>query len=93
MLNHWFRSKGIPTDLAAYEAASRKLNSVLDILDQLLDKQEFFGGSNLSLIDTFYMPTVGHLYHAGEGAAFESRSNLKAWWAKVSARESWKKIN
>ncbi|KAF9880461.1 putative glutathione-S-transferase theta, GST [Colletotrichum karsti] len=85
-------SKGIATDEVACEAAVKRLHSILDILNKILDSQDYFAGDYFSLVDTFYMPTVGHLFHAGEGAAFESLPNLKAWWDRVSARESWKKV-
>ncbi|KAE8372990.1 thioredoxin-like protein [Aspergillus bertholletiae] len=86
-------SKGIPTDISIYEAAVGKLHAVLDTLNLLLQEHEYFSGKGFSLIDIFYMPTVGHLVLAGEGAAIESRPNLKAWWTRVSTRESWQHVN
>jgi len=70
---------------------TEKFNKKLDVFDQILGKQKYMGGDEFSLIDIFYLPHTQKLFVIGEGAFIESRPNLKAWWERVSTRDSWKK--
>lgn len=69
-----------------------KLVPKLDVLDSILAKQEYMGGNEFSLVDIFYLSYAQTLIDGGEGHLFNDRQHLKAWWGKVSGRESWKKV-
>jgi glutathione S-transferase len=38
------------------------------------------------------MPYVQYIVQSGVGALITDRPNVAAWWQRVSARPSWKKI-
>jgi len=67
-----------------------KLNQKLDTFEKVLGKQKYMGGDEFSLVDIFYIPHTQKLFVIGDGAFIESRPNVKAWWERVSTRESWK---
>ncbi|RDW75387.1 hypothetical protein BP6252_06529 [Coleophoma cylindrospora] len=82
---------GRPVDPTITEYFEKRFNAKLDVYDVILAKQKYMGGDEFSLIDIFYMPQIGTLFTMGDGAFVTSRPNIKAWWQRVSARDSWKK--
>ncbi|KAF2015408.1 putative glutathion S-transferase II, GST-II [Aaosphaeria arxii CBS 175.79] len=85
-------SKGIATDEEAATAAVARLRETMDVLENTLGRQNYMGGAEFTLIDTFYLPTVDYLHYAGEGLSQEKYPNLHAWWERVTARDSWKRV-
>ena len=83
---------GQPTEEPALEKARNALSENLDVFNNILAKQDYMGGDVFSLIDIFYMPLVGKLFEVQEGDLFGPRHNVQAWWERVSARDSWKKM-
>jgi glutathione S-transferase len=83
---------GEPTEEPVLEKARNALSENLDVFNNILAKQEYMGGDVFSLIDIFYMPLVGKLFEVQEGDLFATRNNVQAWWERVSARDSWKKL-
>lgn len=83
---------GQPTEESVLEKAKSTLSENLDVFNDILAKQDYMGGDAFSLIDIFYMPLVGKLFEIQEGNLFGTRHNVQAWWERVSARDSWKKL-
>lgn len=84
------RLRGLEPIAEVVNTVTKRVSDKLDIYDQILAKQKYMAGDKFSLIDIFYMPYTWKLFEAGSGALIESRPNVKAWWERVSARESWK---
>ncbi|OWY50318.1 fungal specific transcription factor [Alternaria alternata] len=83
---------GQPTEEPVLEKARNALSENLDMFNNILAKQDYMGGDVFSLIDIFYMPLLGKLFEVQEGDLFATRNNVQAWWERVSARDSWKKL-
>ena len=82
--------KGVQPVKEIVDAARQTIQSKLDVFDEILGKQKYMGGDDFSVIDIFYCPWVNKLYQIGEGDLIESHHNVKAWWERVSSRESLK---
>jgi len=72
--------------------ALAKFNASLDVFDIILGKQKYMAGDQFSLVDIFYLPNTQKLFEIGEEKLITSRPNVKAWWERVSTRESWKQV-
>ncbi|CAN9343244.1 unnamed protein product [Alternaria alternata] len=83
---------GQPIEEPVLEKARNALSGNLDVFNNILANQEYMGGDVFSLVDIFYMPLVGKLFEVQEGDLFATRHNVQAWWERVSARDSWKKL-
>jgi glutathione S-transferase len=86
------KHKGEPPNADAERAAEGALGSALAILDRALDGRDYLAGDALSLADISLMPYVASLpmLHAEHLAA--GLPHLGAWWDRVSARPSWKRV-
>ncbi|EUC39795.1 hypothetical protein COCMIDRAFT_10184 [Bipolaris oryzae ATCC 44560] len=83
---------GQPVDEVALENAKKTLAEKLDVFDGILAKQDYLGGTNFSLVDIFYMPLISKLFEVNEGDLVGTRPSVQAWWDRVSARKSWKRL-
>jgi glutathione S-transferase len=86
------RHKGLQTIPQVVDLAVAKFNEKLDVYDKILGKQKYMGGDEFSLVDIFCLPYTQKLFQIGDGQLIESRPNVKAWWERVSTRESWKNV-
>ena len=82
--------KGVQPVKEIVDAARKTIQGKLDVFDDILVKQNYMGGDEFTLVDIFYSPWVHKLYHTGEGKLIETRPNVKAWWERVSTRDSLK---
>lgn len=80
-------------DAAVIEAGLAGAARALDEADKRLGAAPYFAGQAFSLADISWMPYVGYLFAIGAGDQVTSRSNVAAWWGRVSERPSWKKVN
>lgn len=55
-------------------------------------KQPYMGGETFSLIDIFYMPLFDSMSRMDQDDLVAERLHLKAWWERVSSRDSWKSV-
>jgi len=86
------KMQGKTPDLDAVKAAREPVGHALDVADKVLVNQDFFGNKTFSLADISWMPYVQYLVAAEQGDLINSRPGVKAWWERVSARPSWKKV-
>lgn len=86
------RMTGKEPDMAIVEAAKVEAATALDVADKTLARQEYLAGGSFSLADISWMPYVQYIIQSGVEALITDRPNLAAWWQRVSARPSWKKI-
>jgi glutathione S-transferase len=83
---------GAPVDHEVLAAGREATGKVLDVTERTLAKQDFFGNKIFSLADIGFMPYVAYLFAGEQGDLITSRPATKAWWERVSARPSWKKV-
>jgi len=86
------RMAGQAPDMAVVQKAREDAGKVLDVAERTLARQDYFGGKMFSLADVSWMPYVQYLFAAESGDLVTSRSATRAWWERVSARPSWKKV-
>ena len=84
--------KGLPTVTPIVDDFSAKLKLKLVVFNQILGKQKYMAGDEFSLVDIFHMPYTAMLYKIGLGELIDEQPNVKAWWERVSTRESWEKV-
>lgn len=77
---------------AIVDDRTTKLKEKLVIFDKILGAQKYMGGNEFSLIDIFYLPYTEKLYEIGDGNFIDEHPNVKAWWERVSTRDSWSKV-
>lgn len=68
------------------------LKETFNVLEKVLEKQQYLAGENFSLIDAFYMPAMDYLHKVGDGPSHTEYPALHAWWQKVSSREAWERV-
>lgn len=83
---------GKAPDMEIVKTSRESVSNVLAIADRTLVKQDYFGGKTFSLADISWMPYVQYLFASEQGDLVTSRAGTKAWWERVSARPSWKKV-
>jgi len=86
----WDRYVGLDPVPEIVDFTTAKLSEKLDVFEIILSKQKFMGGGDFSLIDIFYIPYTQKLFEAGKGHLITDRPHVKAWFERVTARESWK---
>lgn len=64
----------------------------LDVMDAHLAKNQYLAGSEFSLADIFFMPYFAMAFYTPEKNLLESRPNIMAWWARVTARPTWARV-
>ncbi|KAF8701401.1 hypothetical protein AX14_000468 [Amanita brunnescens Koide BX004] len=84
--------RGLETDTAAVEKHVTALGAKLDVYEQILSKQEYLVGNELTLADLFHIPYGIKLYVTGHADLIDSRPHVKSWFEKLTKRESWQAI-
>lgn len=84
--------RGQAPDMDVVNKARDAIQSTCDILDKALAGNQYFAGESFSLADVGFMPYVEYLFVGESGDLITSRPNFNAWWTRVSARPSWKKV-
>ena len=82
---------GKTPDTDAVAKATVDLEKTLDITEKHLAKNDFLAGKTFSLADITWMPYVQYLFGAKAGDLITGRTNVGAWWQRVSTRPSWVK--
>ena len=55
------------------------LSANLDIYEQILSKQRYLAGDELTLVDLLHLPYGSRLYTAGHGDLIDKRPNVKRY--------------
>ena len=61
-------------------------------MDKQLAKGPHFVGDQFTIADICYMPYFGYAMNTPAKELVEARSNVAAWWNRVSERASWKAV-
>ena len=86
------RYLGGETNRAAIAAGRSGIEAALDPLHSALGDAPYLAGDAFSLADVHWMPFVEYLTQIGEGAPFEKRKHIAAWWKRVAGRPAWQKV-
>lgn len=84
--------RGLSSDPKLLELYESGFLPKLDVFEGILAKQKYMGGDEFSLIDIYYFPYTQKLFEVGYGHFITDRPHVKAWWERVSGRESWQKV-
>jgi glutathione S-transferase len=76
----------IEKDEASIKQAAEKLENLLQIADETLQKSSYLAGDQLSLADLFLAPKVFWLDKTPEGRA--ALPKLRRWYRAMSTRQS-----
>ncbi|CAE7227501.1 unnamed protein product [Rhizoctonia solani] len=65
------------------------LNAKLEGYERILSKQKYLAGNTFTLADLFHLP-YGAMVNDIDPSILGSKPHVKAWWADITSRESWK---
>ncbi|KAK0496065.1 glutathione S-transferase [Armillaria luteobubalina] len=82
---------GQKTNKTIYDKNIRALSAKLDVYDNILSRQRYIAGDNLTLVDLFHIPYTVELEEAGCDIMY-SKPHVARWWRELLARESWKAV-
>jgi glutathione S-transferase len=85
--------RGQPLDLAKIDAAKPKLETCLDIMNKQLAPGPHLLGDQFTIADICFMPYFGYVMNTPGKELIEARTNVAAWWKRVSERASWKAVS
>ena len=63
----------------------------LDVIEKALAGGEYLAGA-FSLAEIAWMPYLEYLAAAGGADLINERSNVAAWWKRISERPSWQLV-
>ena len=78
--------------MAIVKTGEAEVNRAFDVVDKTLASQPYLAGDEFSLADIYWMPYMQYLFPSGAGDLVKARSNVAAWWERVSTRPSWVKV-
>ncbi len=70
-----YRLTGVPADEALFESRLTELGKKLDVYDQILSKQKYLAGDEVTLADLSHLPYAELLGKTGT-KVFEERPNV-----------------
>lgn len=86
------RYLGGATNDSIVASSREKLAVALDAADRQLARTAYLAGETFSLADIQVMPYFEYLEKTGQDDTVKRRSNLDAWWERVSRRPAWQKV-
>lgn len=85
--------RGEGSEAAARVAEGRQgVQKALGVIEPVLGRQPFLAGDAFSLADVVWMPYLGYLAVTSGKDLVGPFPNVSAWWNRISARPSWKKV-
>jgi glutathione S-transferase len=81
-----------PQEPGAIEAATTMIEKVFAVLSKPLEKNTFIVGDQFTLADIGFMPYIEYLMTTPAKLSVEKYPNVLAWWNRVSARPTWRKV-
>ncbi|KAF9530605.1 glutathione S-transferase [Crepidotus variabilis] len=82
------RRRGLEVDQKVVDKVITALDEKLDVYDQILSKQKYIAGDELTLADLLHL-TTGALLPICGYHGLETRPNVARWWNEISTRPSW----
>ncbi|CAN6175646.1 unnamed protein product [Urochloa humidicola] len=84
--------RGAPTNQKVVEESLEKLRKVLDVYEARLSKSKYLAGDFLSFADLNHFPYTFYFMATPHAQLFDSYPHVKAWWERLMARPSMKKL-
>ncbi|CAO1941784.1 unnamed protein product [Urochloa humidicola] len=84
--------RGAPTNQKVVEESLEKLRKVLDVYEARLSKSKYLAGDFLSFADLNHFPYTFYFMATPHAPLFDSYPHVKAWWERLMARPSMKKL-
>ncbi|KAF9001509.1 glutathione S-transferase [Cyathus striatus] len=81
---------GVP-DPARFKFLIETLSVKLDVYNQILDKQKYVAGDNLTLADLFHLSFGAMLTVAGSNI-MQEKPNVARWFNEIASRPSWQAV-
>ncbi|KAL6597737.1 hypothetical protein ACP70R_046542 [Stipagrostis hirtigluma subsp. patula] len=85
--------RGVPTNQKVVEESLEKLKKVLDVYEARLSKHDYLAGDFLSFADLNHFPYTHYFMGTPHASLFDAYPHVKAWWERLAARPSVKKIS
>uniref|UniRef100_A0ACD5UG76 Uncharacterized protein n=1 Tax=Avena sativa TaxID=4498 RepID=A0ACD5UG76_AVESA len=85
--------RGIPTDEKVVAESLKKLKKVLEVYEVRLSKHNYLAGDFVSFADLNHFPYTFYFMATPHATLFDSYPHVKAWWERIMARPSVKKIS
>ncbi|KAF0925663.1 hypothetical protein E2562_017231 [Oryza meyeriana var. granulata] len=79
-------------DQAIVDESVDQLRKVLEVYDQRLSESEYLAGDFISVADLNHFPYIYYLMTTEYATLVESCTNVKAWWGRLLARPSVRKV-
>ncbi|TFK34082.1 glutathione S-transferase, partial [Crucibulum laeve] len=78
-------------DEEVFQGYISKLSAKLDVYEQILAKQKYVAGNEITLADLFHLSYGSMLPFAGSDV-IESKPHVASWFKEISARPSWQAV-
>ena len=76
-------------DEARVAQAEVDFDTVFAVYDNILAKQKYLAGDELTLADLFHLPNASALKEFGYKGTFEKYPNVDKWFKGLQERETW----
>ncbi|KAF9473918.1 glutathione S-transferase [Pholiota conissans] len=83
--------KGLPTIPAVFQAVIVQLSAKLDVYDQILAKQRYLAGNEITLADLNHVP-IGTMLEMAGSNILQAKPNVKRWFEELTARPAWQAV-
>ncbi|CAD6262290.1 unnamed protein product [Miscanthus lutarioriparius] len=84
--------RGVPTNQKVVDESLEKLRKVLDVYEARLSKHTYLAGDSVSFADLNHFPFTFYFMATPHASLFDSYPHVKAWWERLVARPSMKKL-
>jgi glutathione S-transferase len=81
-----------PQEQSVLDSASAMIETTLGALEKPLEQGPFIAGDTFSIVDIGFMPYFEYTLTTPVRAVYEKYPRTMDWWARVSARPSWRKV-
>jgi len=78
-----------PTNKEVVDNSLKDLGLRLDVYDQILSKQKYIAGDEITLADLYHIPFGALLGEEAGCNIMETRPNVSRWFKDISSRPSW----
>ena len=85
-------TRGVPTNQKVVDESLEKLSKVLDVYEARLSKHTYLAGDFVSFADLNHFPFTFYFMATPHALLFDSYPHVKAWWERLMARPSMKKL-
>lgn len=89
-LDMWTSKKGLgPPDQARISQALQDFEKTLAVYDDILSRQKYLAGDNLTIADLFHLPQGAAMEAFGHKEVLQRYRHVTKWFDSLQARKSW----